>query len=75
MKKILTCIIEIEWVSKLWRLALYICGMVALILEVTGVLHDGIGLLIFLDCMVVILLPRINDEVFKPLFEEDDKEN
>lgn len=73
MKKWINFIIE--WGLKLWRLVLYIGGMMGLISEVTGVLHDGSGLLLFLDCMVIILLPRINDEVFNPLFEEDDKEN
>ena len=65
----------VEWSLKLWRLALYIGGMVALILEVTDVLPSSVGLLIFFDCMIFILMPRICDEVFKPLFEEDDKEN
>jgi hypothetical protein len=65
----------IEWFLKLWRLALYIGGMVALILEIVGVLHDGGGLFIFFDCMICILLPRINDEVFDPLLKKDNKEN
>lgn len=64
-----------EWFLKLWRLVLYIGGMVALILEVTGVLHGWVGLAIFFDCMIFILMPRICDEVFDPLLEEDNKEN
>ena len=73
MKKWINFIVE--WFLRLWRLVLYISGVMALILEVTGALHGGIGLLLFLNCMVIILLPRINDEVVKALFEEDDKEN
>lgn len=73
MKKWINFIIE--WFHKLWRLVLYLGGMVALVLEVTGVLHGWVGLAIFFDCMIFILMPRIGDEVFKPLLEEDDKEN
>ena len=73
MKKWINFIIE--WFQKLWRLVLYFGGMVALILEVTGVLHGWVGLAIFFDCMIFILMPLICDEVFKPLLEEDDKEN
>lgn len=64
-----------KWFQKLWRLVLYFGGMVALILEVTGVLHGWVGLAIFFDCMIFILMPRICDEVFDPLLGEDDKEN
>ena len=64
-----------EWFQKLWRLVFYIGGMIGLILDVVGVFHDGIGLLIFLDCMVIILLPRICDEVFDPLLKKNDEEN
>lgn len=73
MKKILTCIIE--WVFKLWRLVLYICGMVAIICGAVGIISGDLGLIIFLECMVIIMLPRICDEAFKPLLEKDDKEN
>lgn len=73
MKKWINFIIK--WFLKLWRLVLYLGGMVALILEVTGVLHGWVGLAIFFDCMIFILMPRICDEVFDPLLEEDDKEN
>lgn len=73
MKKWINFIIE--WFQKLWRLVLYFGGMVALILEVTGVLHGWVGLAIFFDCMIFILMPLICDEAFKPLLEEDDKEN
>ena len=64
-----------EWVLKLWRMVLYIGGMVALILGVVGVLHGWASLAIFFDCMIFILMPRICDEVFKPLSEEDNDEN
>jgi hypothetical protein len=64
-----------KWFLKLWRMVLYISGVVALILEVTGVLHGWVGLAIFFDCMIFILMPRICDEVFDPLFEEDNDEN
>jgi hypothetical protein len=63
-----------EWFQKLWRMVLYIGGVVALILEVAGVLHGWASLAIFFDCMIFILMPRICDEVFKPLFKENDKE-
>lgn len=64
-----------EWILKLWRMVLYIGGMVALILGVVGVLHGWASLAIFFDCMIFILMPRICDEVFKPLSEEDNDEN
>ena len=73
MKKLIDFIDE--WFHKLWRLVLYFGGMVALILEVAGVLHDWVGLVIFFDCMIFILMPRICDEVFDSLLEEDNKEN
>lgn len=64
-----------KWFQKLWRLVFYIIGMVSLILEVTDVFPSSFGLLIFLDCMVIILIPRICDEVFDPLLKKDDEEN
>ena len=64
-----------KWFQKLWRLVLYIGGMVSLVLGVTGLLHGWVGLVIFFDCMIFILMPRICDEVFDPLFEEDNDEN
>ena len=64
-----------EWFQKLWRLVLYIGGMVALILGVIDVISSHSGLLIFFDCMICILLPHINDEVFDPLLKKDDNEN
>ena len=73
MKKCISFIFK--WFQKLWRLALYIGGMVALICQVIGITPDDSGLIIFLDCMAIIMIPRICDEVFKPLLEEDDKEN
>lgn len=65
----------VEWFLKLWRLVLYIGGMVALILGVTGVLRGYLSLFIFFDCMIIILMPRICDAVFDPLLKRDDKEN
>lgn len=73
MKKWINFIVK--WFSKLWRMVLYIGGIVALILEVVGVLHDWVGLAIFFSCMIFILLPRICDEVFDPLLEDNDNEN
>ena len=73
MKKLIDFIDE--WFHKLWRLVLYLGGMVALILEVTGVLHGWVGLVIFFDCMIFILMPRICDEVFDPLLKKDDDES
>lgn len=73
MKKCISFIFK--WFQKLWRLAIYICGMVAIICQAIGIAPDDLGLIIFLDCMVMIMIPRICDEAFKPLFEEDDEEN
>ena len=73
MKKLIDFIDE--WFHKLWRLVLYFGGIVALILEVTGVLHGWVGLAIFFDCMIFILMPRICDEVFDPLLKKDDEES
>jgi len=64
-----------EWFQKLWRLVLYIGGMVALILAVIDVISSHSGLLIFFDCMICILIPRICDEALDPLLKKDDKEN
>ena len=65
----------IKWFKKLWRLAFYICGTVAVGCQAIGIAPNDLGLIIFLDSMVLIMLPRICDEAFKPLLEEDDKEN
>ena len=73
MKKCIDFIIK--WFQKLWRLVFYIVGMVSLILGLVDVLPSNLCLLIFLDCMVVILIPRICDEVFDPLLKKDDEEN
>jgi hypothetical protein len=73
MKKWISFIVE--WFSKLWRLVLYIGGMIALILGLVDVFPSNLCLIVFLDCMVVILIPRICDEVLDPLLKKDDKEN
>ena len=73
MKKWINFIVK--WFQKLWRLVFYIVGMVSLILGVVGVFQGYVALLIFFDCMVIILIPRICDEVFDPLLKKDDKED
>lgn len=73
MKKCIDFILK--WFLKLWRLAFYICGMVALTCQAIGIAPDDLGLIIFLDCMVIIMIPRICDEAFKPLLEKDNEES